>query len=198
MDLDDLKKTWQQESTKQPQTQNIMELIHQKSKGPLALLKKSFRRQMTTISILMMVIIITNAWQLETIPGNVLFWTYLAFCLAVIFGFYRNYRLTKKMESMDGQVKANLEEYVMLLQKRLKWQSAGAKVVILVFILLLEVLPLLYHARMLDKWHSVSPLIRFSSYGVYLVIVHFVGRAIMQRKFGQHIAHLKELLKELK
>ena len=198
MELDDLKKAWQQEKKQSIQTPDIMQLIHQKSRGPIASLKKSFRKQMTVVAVLMTTVMIANGRQVESVPGQVLLYTYIAFCFAVILGFYQNYRLTQRMERMDQNVKENLEDYVDQLQKRLKWQYLGARLVVLVFILLLEILPLYFHARMLDRWHSVSPLIRFSAYAVYMLLVFFISRRVKERKFGQHLRHLKEVLTTIK
>jgi amino acid transporter len=199
MELDDLKNSWKLGETKKQETLNIMELIHQKSKGPLASLKYAFRRQMITIAVLMIVITISNARNLETIPGYVLYFTYLAFCMAIILAFYINYRRTSKMEDdMDKPVKNNLEDYVVHLEQRLKWQYFGSRLVVLLFIVMVEVLPLFYHARMLDKWHAVPPLVRFLAYIFYFLVVYFVSRRVKQRKFGQHLDHLKELLNTLK
>jgi hypothetical protein len=198
MELDDLKNTWKQENIKQQKTPNIMELIHQKSRGPLASLRHAFRRQMIAIAVLMMAVSVSNARNIETVPGYVLYFTYVAFCMAVILAFYINYRKTGKMERMDKSVKNNLEEYVVQLEQRLKWQYFGSRLVVLLFIVLVEVLPLFYHARMLDKWHSVSPIIRFSSYALYFLLVYFVSRKVKQKKFGQHVDHLKELLNAMK
>ncbi|MBB1286943.1 hypothetical protein HRH25_21350 [Flavisolibacter sp. BT320] len=194
MELDDLKKAWQQDTKTPTQTPDIMQLIHQKSRGPIASLKQSFRRQMITVSVLLTVVMVTNGRQVESVPGYVLLVTYILFCLAVILGLHLNYRLTERIERMDQNVKANLENYVNQLQIRLKWQYNGARLVVLVLILLVEILPLYYHARMLDTWHSVSPLIRFSAYAVYMLFVYFISRRVKEKKFGQHLRHLKEVL----
>jgi hypothetical protein len=194
MELDDLKNTWKQGKTKQQKTPDIMELIHQKSKAPLASLRHAFKRQMIAIAVLMMAITISNARNIESIPGYVLYFTYLVFCCALILAFYINYRKTGKMERMDKPVKDNLEEYVVQVEQRLKWQYVGSRFVVVLFIVLVEILPLFYHARILDRWHSVSPLIRFSSYALYFVLVYVVSRRVKQRKFGQHLDHLKELV----
>jgi len=197
MELEDLKTTWKQEETKKQKTPDIMELIHQKSRGPLASLKHAFRKQMIAIAVLLMAITVTNARTIETTAGYILYFTYVAFCMSVILAFYIHYRRTGKMESMDKAVKNNLEEYVVQLEQRLKWQYVGSRLVVLLFIVLVEVLPLFYHARMLDKWHSLSPEIRFSSYAFYFLLVYFISRRVKQRKFGQHLEHLKELLRTM-
>lgn len=197
MELDDLKSTWKGKETKQ-QTPDIMELIHQRSKGPLASLKHAFRRQMIAIAVLMIAVTISNAGLIETVPGYVLFFTYIGFCLAVIAAFFIHYRRTSRMERMDRPVITNLETYVAQLEEHLRWQYVGSRIVVLLFITLLEVLPLFFHARMLDKWHSVSPVIRFTTYAVYFALLYVVSRRVKQRKFGQHLDHLKELLRTMK
>ena len=175
-----------------------MEMIHQKSRGPLGSLKHAFKRQMIAIAVLMLVVSVSNAGNIESISGYVLYFSYVAFCMAVIVALYLNYRQTSKMESMDKPVKNNLEEYVVQLEQRLKWQYTGSRTVVLLFIVLLEVLPLFYHARMLDRWHSVHPAIRFSAYIAYFCFVYFFSRRVKQRKFGQHLDHLKMLLNTMK
>jgi cyanate permease len=198
MELDDLKQSWKQGDKTPSNTPNIMELIHQKSKGPIASLKTAFRKQMGAITAIMASIIITQARNIDNASSNVLFWTYIGFCLAMIAAFYFNYRLTQKMESMDEQVKNNLEQHVALLEQRLKWQVIGTRLVGLLFVLLLEVLPLYQHGRMLDKWHALPAAIRFACYAAFFVLQYFLGRAIKQRKFGKHLDHLKSLLQELR
>ena len=197
MELDDLKQAWKKENNKQTKTPDIMELIHQKSKGPIASLKNSFRKQMMVVTALMSVVIATQANNVDSISSNLLFWTFIGFCLSMILAFYYNYRYTGKMENMDEKVKTNLEHHVTMLEQRLKWQNIFARLVILLFILLLEVIPLYQHVRMLDKWHALSPFIRFGSYAAYLVLQYFISRAVTQKKFGKHLDHLKGLLKEI-
>ena len=175
-----------------------MELIHQKSKGPIASLKNSFRKQMIVVTALMSMVIATQAGNLDSISSNLLFWTFIGFCLAMILTFYMNYRQTGKMEAMDEKVKNNLMKYVNMMEQRLRWQNIGARVVILFLILLLEIIPLYQHVRMLDTWNSLSPLIRFSSYAAYLVFQYYISRSVTRRKFGKHLDHLKHLLKEVK
>lgn len=198
MELDDLKKTWKQENQKQTKTPDIMELIHQKSRGPIASLKNSFRKQMIVVTALMSMVIATQAGNLDSTSSNLLFWTFIGFCLAMILTFYMNYRQTGKMEAMDEKVKNNLMKYVNMMEQRLRWQNIGARVVILFLILLLEIIPLYQHVRMLDTWNSLSPLIRFSSYAAYLVFQYYISRSVTRRKFGKHLDHLKYLLKEVK
>ncbi|WP_247236533.1 hypothetical protein [Telluribacter sp. SYSU D00476] len=175
-----------------------MELIHQRSKGPIARLQNAYRRQMAAVAVLMSTVMVIHAKNVESVSSHLLFWTYVGFCLLMIAALFRNYRLTRKMERMDETVKNTLEQHVTMLEQRMKWQSIVARVVIIFFILLLEVIPLYQHVRMLATWHSLPPVVRFSSYAAYLVFQYYLSRAITQKKFGKHLDHLKNLLNEMK
>jgi hypothetical protein len=84
-----------------------------------------------------------------------------------------------------------------LLETRLRQNLIGIRVALLFFIVLTEVLPYFQHFRMLNTWHSLSPFIRFGAYAALFLFQYFVSRTVSQRKFGQHIAHLKELVKQM-
>ena len=198
MELDDLKQAWKQEENKQIKTPNIMEIIHQKSKGPIASLKNAYRKQMAVVTALMSIVIATQARNVDTISSHLLFWTFIGFSLSMVFAFHYNYKQTDKMESMDGNVKNHLEQHVNMMEQRLKWQNIGARLVILFLIILLEVIPHFQDIRMLNRWHSLSPFVRFPAYAVYIVFQYFLSRAITQKKFGQHLDRLKLLLKEVR
>ncbi|GAA4467231.1 hypothetical protein GCM10023189_50530 [Nibrella saemangeumensis] len=198
MELDDLKQAWNQANQQPLKTPDIMNLIHHKSKGPIASLKTAFRKQMLAVGALMAAVIATQAQNVSSVSSHLLFWTYMGFCLGLLIMLYLNYRLTHQMESMDTRVKDNLEQHVIMLEQRLKWQNIGARLVIVFFILLLEVIPYYQSMRMLDTWHGLSPVVRFSSYAAYLVFQYFLSRTVAKNKFGKHLDRLKHLLNELR
>jgi hypothetical protein len=45
MELDDLKQTWKKKTNQKPYNKTIMEMIQHKSYGPIAALKRSYRKQ---------------------------------------------------------------------------------------------------------------------------------------------------------
>jgi len=168
-----------------------------KSYGPIAALKREFRKQIAVMAILPLFLLVTTVDDISRIFTNVLFWTYVAFCLAMLVFASANYRIVKKMGAMDGMVRSNLEQQVDLLETRLKWKLIGLRMVLLFFIVLLEVVPHFQHYRMLDKWHSLSPVIRFGTYAAFLVLQYFLSRIVSERKFGGHIKYLKALMNEM-
>lgn len=198
MELDNLKQAWKQENDLPNQKQNIMEMIQQKSKAPVASLKHAFSKQIRFVLFLMVAMIATQIRNLDNTAASIFIATYVVFCILVALFFYINYRLTDKLEDNNGNVKVNLENYVSVLSQRLKWHNTGVRIVALIFIAMFELLPFFLHGRMLDKWHSLSPFVRFAAYVAFLLVQYFVSRSVQNRKFGQHLNYLKELVKELK
>lgn len=197
MELDDLKQTWQQSQSTKPLNTNIMELIQQRSYGPLAALKKAFKKQIALMMIVPAYLIIIDKNDLNHLLQSVMLWYYIAFCLAVILFSYYNYLIVNKMERMDNLVKANVVQQVSILEARMKWKKTGLLIAFIVFILLLEIVPYFQHYRMLDKWHSVAPGIRYVSYVAFLVFQHFASIWVNKRRYGRHLEYLKELANEM-
>ena len=199
MELDDLKQHWKEADKVQTlKNKNIMDMIQHKSYGPLAELKKSFKRQMIAMTVVPIAIIGTNLEHIDKTLTSALFWFYILFCFGVIIFARFNYAMVKKMENMDGMVKSNLEQQIVILETRLQQNIIGIRVALLFFIVLTEVLPYFQDFRMLNKWHSLSPFIRFGAYAALLLFQYFLSRRLSQRKFGQHIDYLKELVQQMK
>jgi hypothetical protein len=197
MELDDLKQTWNQNQSTKPLNTDIMELIQHKSYGPLAALKKAFRKQIVLMAIIPAYFIMLNVDDLHALSNNVILWSYIAFCLGVIIFSYYNYRLVNKMEGMDNMVKVNLEQQVNLLERSMKWKKTALRAALLFFILLIEIVPYFQHYRMLDKWHSVPAAIRYVVYAGLFVLQYFANTFVNERRYGRHLKYLKELVKEM-
>jgi hypothetical protein len=197
MELDDLKNSWKQTNINKISNKDIMELIQLKSYGPLAALKRGFKKQIRLMAIMPIILIATNIKNIEGVLTSVLFWSYVLLCVGVILFSSYNYRIVTKMESMDGMVKSNLEQQIQLLEMRLRWNIRGIRIALLFFILLIEILPYFQQYRMLNTWHALSPVIRFSSYAALFLFQYFVSRRLKERDFGTHITYLKMLVKEI-
>lgn len=197
MELDELKKIWNESPVKNKSNVTIMEQIHQKNYGPLASLKKSYQRQMLAMAIVPFVLVLLNLEQVDKLLGNVLFWSYVAFCIGmVVFSTY-NYNIVKNLQAMDASVKNNLNQQVILLEKRAKLELAGFRGILLFLILLVEVVPYFQHYHLLDRWHSVFIVVRIGVYGLLLFLQWVISRRMMERKVGTHLAELKHLANQM-
>jgi hypothetical protein len=198
MELDELKNQWKQaDKIYKLKTEKIMDLIQHKSYGPVAHLKRSFRRQMIAMTVVPITILATNLQHIDKTLSSALFWFYILFCIGVIIFAKFNYAVVKKMEGMDGNVKSNLEQQISILETRLRQNLIGIRIGLLFFIILTEVLPYLQNFKMLNTWHSLSPFMRFGAYAALILFQYFLSRVLSQRKFGQHINQLKELVKQM-
>src|SRR4051794_5620180 len=198
MELDDLKHRWKQaDKIEKPKIQNIMELIQNKSYGPVAELKRSFKKQVIAMITVSIAIIGTNIGHIEKTLSSALFWFYIVFCIGVILVARMNYTVVKKIEGMDGMVKSNLEHQISILETRQRQKLIGIRVAMLFFIVLLEVLPYFQDLRMLNKWHSLSPFIRFAAYAILFSFQYLMTVVVSRRRFGRHIDYLKELVKQM-
>src|ERR1700716_322071 len=148
MELDDLKQTWKQTPEKNNLKTNIMELIQHKDYGPVAAMKRVYRKQIILMSIIPFILLATNLMDLRIVLTSVMFWSYVAFCLGIVVFAYYNYRIVRKMEVMDEMVNTNLEHQINLLEKRKKWELAGMRGGLIFFMTLTEVVPYFQHYRM--------------------------------------------------
>ena len=198
MELEDLKQTWEKTIIKKNKNTDIMDIMKHKSYGPIAALKREFRKQIIVMALLPLFLLITTIDDISKIYTNVLFWSYVAFCSGMIIFASMNYRIVEKMGRMDGKVLSNLEQQIDLLETRLRWKLIGLRVILLFFIALVEIVPHFQHYRMLDKWNSLSPLIRMGTYAAFFVLQYFLSKMVSERKFGGHINYLKSLMKEMR
>jgi hypothetical protein len=148
--------------------------------------------------VLPLVLLLTNLRDINIVLTSVMFWSYVAFCIAMIVFAWYNYRLVRKMEGMDGVVKTNLEQQIDLLEKRAKLEVLVMRGVLLFFIALTEVVPYFQHYRMLAKWHALPLMVRVSAYAGLLMLQYFLNRRIKKIKVGRHLMYLKEVVKELR
>lgn len=195
MELDDLKDSWKQ--TKLNKNTDIMELIKHKSYGPIAALKREFRKQMLVMAIMPFILISTNINNVNNVFTSVLFWSYVILCIGMITFGYINYRLTSSMEIMDDNIKSNLSQQITTIENRLQWKLVGLRVVFIFFVILLEVLPYFQHYSMLDKWHSLPAVARFGTYLAFFILQYFLSRYVNERKYGTHLKYLKQLVNDL-
>jgi hypothetical protein len=197
MELDELKDIWKQTPIIKNKKTDLMEIIRQKNYGPVAELKRSFRKQILLMSIIPFVLILTNSNDFDKVVTSIMFWCYVAFCLCMILLAAYNYRIAKGMEVMDGDVRSNLLDKANLLEKRARMEIIVIRVALLFFIALTELIPYVQHYRMLDKWHSLPVLTRFGSYAGLLLLQYFISKKKKQRNIGRHLTYLKNVLSEM-
>src|SRR6185436_4671235 len=97
MELDDLKQTWKETTIKKNKNTDIMDIMKHKSYGPIVSLKREFRKQIVLMALLPFLLLFTAVNDINQVFTNVLFWSYVAFCLGMIIFASINYRIVEKM-----------------------------------------------------------------------------------------------------
>lgn len=198
MELDDLKKTWKENTSNKITNTDIMELIQHKSYGPIAALKKAYRKQiinLVRVPLLLLLLSFIIKGDASKLLGSVLFWTFVAMCIVALANASYNYRIVSKMEGMNARVKDNLEQQINLLDTRLNKMITIEKWLMLIFISAVEFIP--YFPGMPDGIHSVNPMIRLGIYGLMLIYQYYIHKWILEKRYGDHIDYLKRLIKEM-
>jgi hypothetical protein len=195
MDLDQLKQRWQQTDTHEStQGNNLRSLLRGRDRGPVAALKRNFRRQI--IILLLVFALFLHELRDRQIFHNVFFDWYLVCGLSLCIFFYVNLRLVKKLERTDEALTDHIKNEVAVLEKRMRWHRIFTRIAIVSLIALLEILPFFSSERMLQKWHAVEPVIRIAAYAALLLFQYYVGRFIARRRYGQHLDRLKKILND--
>lgn len=176
---------------------NIMKLIENNGYGPLAALKKTFRKQIIAMALIPFLLLATNMQDPQKVFTSFLFWSYVAFCISIILFASYNYRIVKGMQTMDKIVKSNLEQQIALLEKRANIEVMYLRGALIFFAVLIEVLPYFQHYRMLDKWHALPVLVRAGVYTGFFLLQYFLNRRLKERKIGRHLGYLKELVNQM-
>ena len=193
MELDQLKQQWQKASAQDtPPHRDVRHILRQAGKGPLASLKRNFRKQI--ILLVLVFFIIANQFRDRGLFNNLFVQFYLVFCLSLCIFFYYNYRMVKRLEKTDHPLIDHLINQVTLLEKRMRWHRMFTRIAVIVLILLVEIIPLFHNDRMLQKWHAVAPLIRIAVYAGFILLHYYVGKKLAGRRYGQHLQRLKNLL----
>ena len=190
MELDQLKQRWHQADNNT--TPNFRNIFNRRDQGPIASLKRNFRRQIIVLALVFFLF----ARQLHdrVLYENVFFMWYACCALLLCAFFYINLQLVRRLENTDNNMIAYIKNEVALLEKRMQWQRWFVRFTIAALIVLLEVLPYFSDERMLQKWHNVSLIIRIAVYAALLLFQYFVKNMIAHRRYGQHIERLKEIL----
>lgn len=195
MELDDLKKSWQQSNEKVTlPDKDIRELIRNKTTGPVAQLKRRFRRGMLLIVFIAAYIVIESngySGSKQFLQGYL-----LSFCAFILVYFYFNYRLLSQMQATEESVKTNLQRQVRLLKNGLKWRLLVTRTMVALYAVMLEVMMHL-HPGNFPKWQAQSLGVRLAVYLGVFVLIFAISRWGTDLRYKKHIRYLEELAGQL-
>jgi hypothetical protein len=196
MELDDLKESWKQTNeNSQPINKNIMETIQSKNKGPLATLKKNFRKPIIFLPFILAYGIL-NAQKLKAPMGNLILGLLITLAITALAYFFYSYNIIKNLENVNTNVKDNFERQLKKLEQSFKLRLIVIRSIFVVFIIALE-LQMAFAENVVTKWVTVSVGIRLLVYAGILAFIYFMTNTIVRRKYQKHIVYLKQLVDQM-
>ena len=204
MELDQLKKIWQQESAQTKEDEQLISLLSRRSNNPIARMKRNLLMELIAIVILYGSTIIYYAYAFHGTMREVS-WFMIAIALFFFVYYYRKNKLLNKMECLTCQVKSNLQRQVTTLEKYVKFYlisgTALAPLAILFFGWLVyikfpgKVKSVFYPSDVYPWWQSL--LAWTALFFVCTVIVYYLNKWYVQKLYGKHVQKLKQLLSEM-
>lgn len=195
MDLDQLKQKWQVETEHDvSRDADLSYNLREPARSSLSALKKSFRKQMLLMVVLFA--FIYYQFRHKELFINTFLWWYFGFCFGLAVFFYLNFRLVSRLEKNNQPLVPHLRTQLNVIETRIRWQRMFTRVVAIVLMLLAEILPFYSTESMVVKWHAVNPIVRIAAYAGFLVFQYFLGKRLAEKRYGQHIDRLKQLLND--
>jgi Ca2+/Na+ antiporter len=214
MELDSLKDIWKnldEDDLRPGRDVPILAMLHKRSQGSIAKLKRNLNRELVAIVILytLMIGYYFIAWHGRYWELSVLL---LLIGAAFVFYYYHKNKLLKKMQCVTCEVKSNLRHQLVTLEKYVRFYFIAGTILT----------PLAYFAagaivffktpisqpgfpdahEMIDAQLPVVShitnhrfFIAFATIGIALTVgIYFLNRWYVNKLYGQHIQRLKELL----
>ncbi len=196
MELDDLKDKWRNSDPTHTSTskQKIMELIQQKSHGPVAALKKAFRKQLLIIPALAMLVgdALINPSR-RTDP-------FFSLCFGIILlcgiFFAVGYFSLDKMSKADAPVVDQLKRQLRSLQEMMLFYRIISFAGVLMLVIFLEVYKDLWTGTAVADWFEVGLWLRIPAYGGLLFWAYTAFNTFFQKEYGKHLDELKKSLSD--
>ncbi|MDE1191187.1 MAG: hypothetical protein PW786_03485 [Arachidicoccus sp.] len=209
MELDDLKQAWQQQTPEDIDVRNdknIIDMIQNKSYGPLASLKAKYERNFYLIAIIYGILII----EFSTLPGRwgrlihgnkffspLVLWLLLAISFASLINQIWCYVLVRKMQNTQTPIKLDLENNLSFINKSLNIQRIVGIITLVGICVVIEFVTYRQRNGDMKTWYNVSFYLRYLAYIGYVALGYFMNKYSYQRQFGKHIDYMKDMLRKM-
>lgn len=195
MELDDFKQDWRK-SAEQIQTPNynLNNLLASQSGGPLSALKKKYKNQVILLPIAAAFLGVVMV-QKPILQQSAFIWFIIPVMLLLALMYYRDYRLILDIEQTNvNSLKSSLQENITLLNRNAKQQLHFTRIILVVFIIILEATMYYQHTADFSFWQGTLLPIRIAFYALMLFIQPYITKYFFNLSFGRYIKHLQELL----
>ncbi|MEP6675003.1 MAG: hypothetical protein ABJA78_07605 [Ferruginibacter sp.] len=197
MELENLKSLLNESALKDHATKknNIMELIQNKSKGPLAALEAKLKWNFYLFPVFI-IFIIDFIKKPEHIHRPSI-WMVIILLFVTFCDFTYNYFIVKSIQRKDATVTGSMLKQIRKLEASFKWHNNFLKIYLVIIVVLLEIIMFYHIEKDFEPWYAVSIWIRIVVYIPLIAVADFFNRSSFQKQYGQHLANLKKLAAQL-
>jgi hypothetical protein len=197
MELDNFKKMMDAStSIYKPENNNIMELINNKSRGPLAKLERNLKSALFLFPLTALVFVavfINNSLAYHSLS----MWLLLAILFIEFISSLFNYGIVKKLQRPTGNTKKNMIAKVRILGKDFKRHFVMNACLYVVMAVMLEIAMYYHIERNYEGWYGLPFLLRTICYIGFLIFQFFLKKYFYKKQFGQYFEELNNLVQQL-
>ena len=206
MDLDEWKDLWQQEKLAEPSgDQPLKDMLAAKSKSPVANMKRNLLIELWLVIITygISILFYFTAWKGKM---SEVAWFMLVIALIFVVYYFRKNKLLEQMSSPTGQVRQNLRNQIVTLERFVRFYLLAGKILIPISMIFFGWI-FYMNARFISAGNIFFPSDENPAWKVVLVwtllisvvtfILAIVNKWYVQKLYGVHINKLKEILHEM-
>ncbi len=192
MEIDDLKKTWDESFSSADPGSNIYRMILE-HKSPLMMLEKKTKLAIWIFS-LAAVLFAGTFYDHSLVRQSPVMWM-LSFILFTEFIFsVFNLFLIKKIQNTQGNIRENLIKHINVLSNGFKQFLMLYISLYVLMVVLLEVSIYYQIDSLFDGWRQIAVLIRGIAYVFVIAIIYQLKRSSQHKHYGNYLVQLKTIM----
>ena len=197
MELDDLKNMMDAStSIYKPSNNDTMELINNKSHGPLAMLEGKLKTALFLFpltALLFVGVFINNSLAYHSL----IMWLLLAILFIEFISSLFNYGIVKGLQKPTGNTKENMIAKIAMLDRGFRRHFVINTCLYVAMAVVLEIAMFYHMEKNYEEWYSLPFLLRIACYIGFLIFQFFLKKYFYKKQFGQYLKELNNLVQQL-
>ena len=197
MELNELKENWQNAGQELSNgDHDFHKILKSQLDTPLSILKTKYIRQLILIPLAILVLILANMLNFK-LHNNGFIWLTIFILFLLCLDYYRNYSSIIRIQRPPiDSVRETLKKNLSFLERNARQQMFFMRLILLMFVAILEAVMYLGLAPDYQFWQSVLLPLRILFYITVVILQPYFSRYIYNLNFGRYIYRLKELLNQ--
>jgi hypothetical protein len=203
MELENLKELWGSDvSVKETNEEQLQQMLRQKSKSPIAKMKRNLLMELFAIIVLYVFVV---TYYFISFKGGMLSiaWMMIVVGLLYVVYYYNKQKLLNKMECVTCEVKSNLSLQLQTLEKYVRFYLISGTALVPVAMIFTGMITFFYSpevakANIKDPsffWITLGVIVFFAL--ILTIPLYFLNKWYVNKLYGQHVKKLKQILNEM-